>query len=180
LEVQSWPSNDAEAIVRRFYDELWNQWRLELADEIVSSSIRFRGCLGSTCRGRDAFKDYVERVRIAVPDWHNQVDELLGVGNRVAARLTWSGTQRRPLGDAAATGCRVVYVGAGFFRVGGQQIDDAWIVGDTEGTVAINRNQRVTTFVSGPLSLCLFRRVSGHIPSSRSTGCSAVSRRSGV
>jgi hypothetical protein len=69
---QSQASEPADvAIVRRFYDEIWNNWRVEVADEIVSPVVRFRGSLGIAVSGRDAFKPYVEGFRTAFPDWHN-------------------------------------------------------------------------------------------------------------
>jgi predicted ester cyclase/catechol 2,3-dioxygenase-like lactoylglutathione lyase family enzyme len=121
-----------ERLVLRFYEDLWNRWRLEVADEILSPSISFRGSLGATAHGRDAFKDYVGKVQRAFPDWHNQVDELHAAGDRVIARLTWSGTHTGPLGEIPPTGRRVTYVGAAFFRIATTMIDEAWIVGDTQ------------------------------------------------
>ena len=56
-----------EAVVRRFYDELWNRWRPEVADEIVSEAIDFRGSLGQRTHGRCAFMAYVEAVQRALP-----------------------------------------------------------------------------------------------------------------
>ena len=103
-----------ERLVRRFYDELWNEWRLDVADEILSEDIDFRGSLGSVEHGREGFKRYVGRVRAAFPDWHNQVDELFAAGDRVVARLTWTGTHLGALAGVAATG------------------NNAWIVGDTQ------------------------------------------------
>lgn len=120
------------AVVERFYHELWNRWDLAVADEILAPDLRFRGSLGSTARGRDEFKRYVEGVRAAFPDWHNRIDELLAVDDRVVARLTWSGTHRGPLLGVEPTGARVSYVGAGFFRLAGGEIAEAWIVGDTQ------------------------------------------------
>lgn len=120
------------AVIRRFYDELWNRWELDVATEIVSPSIRFRGSIGTTLSGRDAFLNYVENVRAAFPDWHNRIDELLAVEDRVIARLTWSGTHRGPLGDLEASGARVTYVGAAFFRLADAMIEEAWVVGDTQ------------------------------------------------
>jgi hypothetical protein len=35
-------AEDNEAVIRRFYGELWNRWRLELVDELVSPTLRFR------------------------------------------------------------------------------------------------------------------------------------------
>jgi hypothetical protein len=80
-----------ESLVHRFYEELWNDCRLEVADEIVSATVAFRGSLGSDARGRDAFKRYVEGVRRAFPDWRNQIDELLVISDRGCreAHLDW-------------------------------------------------------------------------------------------
>jgi predicted ester cyclase len=128
--VSAAPGN--EAIVRRFYDELWNEWRLDIVDEIVAPTIRFRGSLGSTAAGSEEFLRYVGDVQAAFPDWHNRIDELLCSGDRVVTRMTWSGTHRGDLGEIAATGERVEYVGAAFFRLTDGLIGEAWVVGDTQ------------------------------------------------
>jgi predicted ester cyclase len=125
-------SNTSEAVIRRFYEELWNRWRLGLADEIVSATIRFRGSLGSTLVGREQFKGYVETVRAAFPDWQNRIDEILAVEDRVVTRITWSGTHQGMLGDIEPTGARVEYRGAAFFRLADGVIEEAWVVGDTQ------------------------------------------------
>jgi predicted ester cyclase len=72
------------AVVRRFYDELWNRWELGVADEILAPDVRFRGSLGTNVAGTEAFKDYVEQVRRAFPDWHNRVDEWLVDGDKLS------------------------------------------------------------------------------------------------
>lgn len=120
------------ATVQRFYEELWNRRRLDLAEEIVSPSIRFRGSLGSTLTGRDAFKGYVEAVRAAFPDWHNRIDELIATGDRVVTRMTWTGTHEGKLGEVEPTGAKVEYEGAAFFRLADGLIEEAWVVGDTQ------------------------------------------------
>ncbi len=121
-----------EAVVRRFYDELWNGWKLDIADEIVSVEVRFRGSLGAEVTGLPELKRYVESVRTAFPDWHNRLDEILAVGDRIVTRMSWSGTHRGALGEIAPTGARVEYSGAAFFRLSGGAIDEVWVVGDTQ------------------------------------------------
>ncbi len=54
-----------KAIIRRYYEELWNGWQLDLAEELIASDIRFRGSLGVQVEGREGFKQYVTRVRAA-------------------------------------------------------------------------------------------------------------------
>jgi len=120
-----------EAVIRRFYDRLWNRWELELADEIVAPDVRFRGSLGTELTGVEAFRDYVRDVQAAFPDWHNRIDELIATGDRVVARLTWSGTHRGELLGVAPTGRFVTYVGAAIFRLHDGRIEEGWVVGDT-------------------------------------------------
>lgn len=120
------------AVIRRFYDELWNDWQIGVAGEIVSESLRFRGSLGTECEGRDEFERYVRDIRVAFPDWHNRVDEILSSGDRVVTRMTWSGTHQGPFGDISPTGARVEYAGAAFFRLANGLIEEAWVVGDTQ------------------------------------------------
>jgi steroid delta-isomerase-like uncharacterized protein len=122
---------DNETVVHRFYEELWNGWRLELADELLAQGLRFRGSLGSVCEGRDEFVRYVEKVRAAFPDWTNRIDEVVAAGERVVARMTWSGTHLGELDGVAPSGARVEYAGAAFFRLVGGRIEEAWVVGDT-------------------------------------------------
>lgn len=118
--------------MRRFYEELWNRWLLTVADEIVSPTVEFRGSLGKVAHGREAFKEYVEAVRGAFPDWRNHVDDVVAAEDRVAARLRWTGTHRGMLDGIEPTGLRVEYCGAAFFRLRSGVIEEAWVVGDTE------------------------------------------------
>lgn len=121
-----------KATIRRFFHDLWNEWDLAVAGEIVAPDVRFRGSLGATLQGREAFKGYVEQVRAAFPDWHNQIDELIDAGDKVVARMTYSGTHRGELFGVAPTGRPVSYVGVAIFRLAEGKIVEGWVVGDTQ------------------------------------------------
>lgn len=54
-----------EAVIRRFYEELWNEHLPVVAEQIIADTISFRGSLGRTLTGRDEFKRYVEMVLTA-------------------------------------------------------------------------------------------------------------------
>jgi steroid delta-isomerase-like uncharacterized protein len=129
-----WVAGEAvgDRLVRRFYDEFWNEWRLELAAELLAEDIRFRGSFGTMLEGRAAVLEYAGATRAAFPDWHNRVDELWSAGDRVVARLTWSGTHTGPFRGVQATGNRVSYTGVALFRIADGRIAEAWIVGDTQ------------------------------------------------
>src|SRR5262245_34908085 len=138
--------DDPRALVRRYYDELWNRWDLALADRLIAEDIAFRGSLGVSVQGRAGFRRYVDLVRRAFPDFHNAVEELLVEGDRVAARLTYRGTHAGPLFELAPTGRAVTYSGLALFRVRGGQIAEGWVLGDTLGLL---RQLGATTIPAG-------------------------------
>lgn len=122
-----------KAIIRRYYEELWNPWDLDVADELIAPDMAFRGSLSVTVQGRTGFKQYVNLVRTAFPDFHNTIEELIAEGDRVVARLTYRGTHRGQLFNIAPTGRSVTYQGIAIFRIAGGQIVDGWVMGDTLG-----------------------------------------------
>ena len=101
------PFEDNKLLVRRYYDEMWNRWDFALADDLVAEGVAFRGSLGQSVQGRDGFKEYMRAVRRAFPDFHNHVEELVAEGDRVVARLAYTGTHAGALFDIAPTGRRV-------------------------------------------------------------------------
>jgi steroid delta-isomerase-like uncharacterized protein len=119
--------------VRRFYDELWNQWRFDLADELLAPELEFRGSLGTEVRGREGFLEYARGVRGAFPDFHNDVRELIADEGRraAAARLRYSGRHEGALLGVAPTGRRISYAGAAFFRFDDRaRVVRGWVLGD--------------------------------------------------
>jgi steroid delta-isomerase-like uncharacterized protein len=126
-------ADDHRALVRRYYEELWNRWDLALVDVLLADDLAFRGSLGVQVQGRAGFRRYVELVRSAFPDFHNTVEELLVDGDRVAARLTYRGTHRGPLFGLAPSGRAVRYAGLALFQIRDGRIADGWVLGDTLG-----------------------------------------------
>ena len=117
--------------MRRFYEELWNEWRFDLVDELVSDGLRFRGSLGTETEGRAGFVDYARSVRAAFPDFRNRIDELVVEGNRAAVRITCSGTHHGEVLGVPPTGKRIEYAAAGFFTFDHDiRIADLWVLGD--------------------------------------------------
>src|SRR3972149_9114158 len=81
--------DENKALVRRYYNQLWNNWDTKVADEIIATDIGFRGSLGVMTRGLEGFKQYVDTVRAAFPDFHNAIEDLIAEGDKVVARLTY-------------------------------------------------------------------------------------------
>lgn len=124
-----------KSIVRRYYEDLWNKWDLSRIEDLIAEDILFRGSLGVSVTGREGFKDYVHMVRDAFPDFHNTIEELIAEDERIAARLTYTGTHKGELFGMAATGKQVSYSGAAIFRIVRDHIVEGWVLGDTRGLV---------------------------------------------
>ena len=117
-------------LVQRYYEEMWNTWNFALADELLSAEISFRGSLGVEVRGRLAFCEYMRRVRNAFPDFHNKIEQLVAEGDRVAARLQYTGTHRGQIFGVQLSGVSISYAGAAFFRIAGNRVAEGWVLGD--------------------------------------------------
>jgi len=124
-------SLDNQQIIRRYYEDLWNRWSLDIANEIIADNITFRGSLAVTVTTRAAFLDYMQIVRTAFPDFHNTIDDLIAEGDKVAARLTYRGTHKGPLFDLAPTNRSITYTGLAHFTLRNGQITDGFVIGDT-------------------------------------------------
>lgn len=120
-------------LIRRYYDELWNAWRFELADLLIDPEVRFRGSLGRMVAGRGGLVDYMRHVQGIFPDFHNTIGELIAEDNRIAAQLTYSGTHRGEIFGIAPTGRRIRYSGVGIFQVASGKIVEGWVLGDLAG-----------------------------------------------
>ena len=80
-------------LVRAFYYRLWNQWDFAAANTLLSEDIVFWGSLGVT-RQVAGGSSTMPSIRHAFPDFHNTIEDLVGEGDKVVARLTYRGMHR--------------------------------------------------------------------------------------
>lgn len=121
-----------ETLVSRFYAEVWNAWDADAARELLHPELRFRGSLGRRTQGIAEFLGYVADVRVAFPDFHNHVEDLVTDGPSAVARLSYSGTHRGTVLGAPPTGNRVEYDGIAWFTCSAGRIVDGFVLGDIE------------------------------------------------
>ena len=119
-------------LVRRYYEEIWNQWDDEAVDRLIAADISFHGSLGMCVEGLDGFRSYVARVRAAFPDFHNSINDLIAESDKVVAVLTYTGTHRGELFGIAPTGRRISYRGIAVFQIRDGKIWNGYVLGDTQ------------------------------------------------
>ena len=81
----------AEATLRRMFDEIVNEGRLDVADELFAPDYVDHGPMGDLV-GIEAFKQVVATWRSAVPDVHCEVENVIADGDRVAWLVRTTGT----------------------------------------------------------------------------------------
>ncbi|MEN3316591.1 MAG: hypothetical protein V7605_2825 [Acidimicrobiaceae bacterium] len=70
---------DVGVTLRRMFDELINEGRMEVADELFAEDFVDHGPMGDI-QGRDAFKELVATWRSAVPDVHCVLENIFSEG----------------------------------------------------------------------------------------------------
>ena len=78
---------DHKMIVRRFFEEAWNQQNLNVVDEIFAPTVIFNGQSVT----REALKQALAGRRVAFPDIQVTVDDQVAEGEKVSTRRTWQG-----------------------------------------------------------------------------------------
>jgi steroid delta-isomerase-like uncharacterized protein len=81
-------------------------------------------------RGRETWQQGYELVRRAFPDLRIRVDDLVAAGDKVALRLTLSGTHQGEFQGIPATGRTISYVSHEFYRVADGVFAEEWICSD--------------------------------------------------
>jgi steroid delta-isomerase-like uncharacterized protein len=110
-------------LVRRWYEEVWNEGRLDVCDAIFAPDYRHPG---QALPGPVGPKRVVEAYRRAFPDIRFTIEDMLSDGSRVATRLTFRGTHLGVLDDLAPTRRRVEVRAIGIFHVDGDRLVQHW------------------------------------------------------
>jgi steroid delta-isomerase-like uncharacterized protein len=119
---------DNAAILRRWFDEVWNQGREQTIDELFATDGIAHGLTDAaeTHRGPAAFKPFWAQLRGAFPDIQFTIDDVVSERNMVAARWTARMTHSGDHLGVPATQKPLTVTGMSFVRVEDGKIHDAW------------------------------------------------------
>jgi predicted ester cyclase len=116
---------DAETLLHRIFEEVVNQGRVEVADELFTEDYVDHGPMGDV-HGRQAFKDVVAMWRSAVPDVHCEIEHVIQDGALVAWLVHTTGTHTGDGLGFPATGKRFETVSANLGRLAGGRAVEHW------------------------------------------------------
>ena len=116
------------ALVKRWFEEVWNQKRSDTIRELLSADCVAHGTseTGGDLHGPDGFLALHARLVNAFPDMHIEVQDCFGTGDKVAIR--WSGTMHHRGNGLGieATGAEVKITGLGIARIAGGKVMETW------------------------------------------------------
>lgn len=94
---------NVKEVSRRLFEELWNQGKLELIDELVDPQFRGNDPLLGVF-DRKAYKEAVKNYRATFSRLTFEIDAMISEGDVVATTWTATGTHTGPFGALAPTG----------------------------------------------------------------------------
>lgn len=113
-------------IMYRLLDEVWNQGKLEVVDEIMSAD-HTSPSAPFLPPGPEGTKIIVNMFRKAMPDYHLKVDLIMADENKVVARFTQHGTHSgEPLMGMAPSGRRAEWTEIAVLEIKDGKIVKSW------------------------------------------------------
>ena len=119
--------------VRRFYKVLWDAHDKKAIPSVLQEDFTFRGSLGQEKRGHRGFADYVDMVHKALANYKCIIEELVGEGDKVFAKMTFTGIHRSDFMGYQPSQKEVSWKGCALFTFRGSLIADVWVLGDLKG-----------------------------------------------
>jgi len=97
-------------IVRRLWEEVWNQNDLSICDEIFDEAYA------------EHEKRFAPILKQAFPDLHFTIEDMIAENDKVVSRLTLTGTHQGEFMGVAATGKPIRVTGTWIHRLVGNRI----------------------------------------------------------
>lgn len=116
-------SEENKILARRFYDEILNGRKMDVADEILSPDYIDHS---ATAPGLENFKTYFAMITKVFPDIKVTVEDLFTDGDKVAVRLTIYGTQLGSFRGFPPIGRQATWAGMDILHISNSLITERW------------------------------------------------------
>lgn len=127
-------TEEMKTIVRRAWEEVINQGKLEIADEVFAANYVYHSAGNPDLHGlEEGVKKPISMQRTAFPDIHFVVEDIIAEGNMVAHRWTATGTHKGEIMGIPPTGKKVKMTGIVISRIADGKIVEDWSESDKLG-----------------------------------------------
>ena len=120
-------AQENSALIRRWFEEVWNKGRMEAIDEMASPDVIGHGqAQHDTDIGLHEFRNFAVSLRAAFPDMKVVIDQTLEQGDKVVARWTSTMTHKGDFLGFAPTGGKVTITGTTIQRIVDGKVVEGW------------------------------------------------------
>ncbi len=120
-------STQNKVVLRRFFEELFNQGILAAADEIVGVHYLNHNAVPGETPGRAGLIEFVTYLRSVFRDLNFTIEDQVSEGDKVVTRWTATGLHQGEFAGVAATGKAVMITAINIHTVVGGQIQEGWL-----------------------------------------------------
>ena len=121
-------------LVRRAFDEVASQGKLDVVDEIIAPDFVRHDLAGTPdVVGVEGVKRMMAGLRTAFAGLQLTLESVVAQDDMVVARFTGRGTHQGPFQGIAPTGKQVTWAGINIYRIAGGKIAETWQLSDTLG-----------------------------------------------
>jgi steroid delta-isomerase-like uncharacterized protein len=124
------PVDENVVLVKQLYEEVWNNGDLSLVDELLSPDFVDYNQPPGAPNGREGYKAGVSMIRTAFPDIKFSLDQILAEDDRLAFRLTGTGTHKGDFLGISPTGKQVSLESMTFVHMDKGKISERWGISD--------------------------------------------------
>jgi steroid delta-isomerase-like uncharacterized protein len=127
------PVEENRAVIRRAYEELWNERNVDVVDELVAEDFLNHAAPPDRQRGRQGLKDVVRMFAAAFPDFRYEVEDVISEDDKIAVRDVFTGTHRGDFMGIPPTGNRVAMEAIHIYRFSAGKLAEHWVARDDLG-----------------------------------------------
>ena len=120
------PTEENKAIIRRWFEEVINEQKVDRADELVAPDYVDHGALPGQAPGLEGAKRKWATYIAAVPDLRSWSEDMIAEGDEVAVRWVAEGTQKGELLGVPPTGRRFRFSGMSICRMAEGKMAEQW------------------------------------------------------
>lgn len=120
-----------EQLIRRYFEEVWNNGKLDVLDEIISSDyINHNAGMANPVAGPEGLKPIVSAIREAFPDLKYVIENLVVSDSQIAVHTTMHGTHKGDFFGLAPTNKVIKVSQMQIERIENNKIVEHWRVTD--------------------------------------------------
>ena len=119
---------DPKAVLERWFEEVWNQGREQVVDELMAPDAVAIGLgeMDQDVHGPSEFKIFLRNMRQALPDVRIDMEDTTTEQDKISARVVLKGTHHGNGLGVAPTGNAVSIRGIVMVRVAAGKIVEGW------------------------------------------------------